>query len=254
VVVLIGSLALNFLLSLALAFGIDGTGQLHERLVSGSAGTREKVAVITLRGVILNEGGVFLGVNPFTFALEQIRQATTDGDVKAVVLEVDSPGGSVTASDILYHKIREFRQNTGKPVVVSMGSLAASGGYYVSLAGDHLVAQPTTVTGSIGVIMNLVNVQGLAEKVGLESVVIKSGPFKDVGSPFRRMTPEERAMLQGMIDTLFQRFKSLVAERRKLPLQRVDALADGRIFTAQEALDAPASPERRSSATGRSWD
>jgi len=232
------SLFLNFVLAAVLGTHLTGTGGLREQLVTGDPLAKEKVVLVDLKGIIADSAGGFGAAGAFRSTMRQLEQAAGDGAVKAVVLVVDSPGGEVTASDVLSHRVRSVRQSTGKPVVVCMGSMATSGAYYVSASADRIFAHPTTVTGSIGVIMSLMNAQGLMEKVGLQSVVLKSAEHKDLGSPFREMSEEERALLQGVVDDLFARFKQVVAEGRNLPTSKVDALASGRIFTAQEALDA----------------
>lgn len=237
-VLLLGvSFLLNLVFLAVLGMGVAGKGGLREELVTGDPLATEKIALVGLKGVIMDSGAGPFGTGAYRSAVEQLEQAAKDDKVKAIILAVDSPGGEVTASDVLSEKVRRVRSETGKPVVALLGGVAASGGYYVSAAADRIVAQPTTVTGSIGVIMSLINAQGLMEKVGLRSIVLKSAEFKDLGSPFREMAPEERALLQGVLDHLFRRFKRVVAEGRGLPAEKVDALADGRIFTAEEALE-----------------
>jgi len=185
----------------------------------------------------VDAAGAFGRSGTFRSTVEELEQAASDPAVKAVCLLVDSPGGEVTASDVLCHKVRQLREKTGKPVVVSMGSVGTSGAYYVSVGADRIVAHPTAVTGNIGVLMTLINAQGLMEKVGLRSMVLKSAEHKDMGSPFREMTTEEQSLLQGVLDHLFTRFKETVAEGRGMSAAKVDVLANGRIFTAQEALE-----------------
>jgi len=236
-VVLFVSLLANVILLSAVGTRLGESGKVREELVSGDPQAKDKVALVAVKGVITDAAGGFFAPGTFRSSLEQLERAAQDEAVKAVLLEVDSPGGEVTASDVLWRKVTQLKKETGKPVVVSMGSMATSGGYYVSSAADRIVAQPTTVTGSIGVLMSLLNAQGLVEKVGLQSVVIKSAEHKDLGSPFREMTPEEQAILQGVVDHLFTRFKTLVAEGRELTAEQVTAVADGRILTAQEALE-----------------
>jgi protease-4 len=235
---LVFSVLMNLGLLVALGLHIGGAGGLREELVSGDPTAAEKIALVNLKGVIADTVGGFPTSGAFRSTADELEQAARDAAVKAVVLLVDSPGGEVTASDILCRKVGQFREETKKPVVAIFGSVAASGAYYVSVAADRIIAHPTTVTGSIGVLMTMLNAQGLMEKVGLRSVVLKSAPFKDIGSPFREMTPEEQAVLQGVVDSLFGRFKRIVAEGRKMSAEKVDSLADGRIFTADEALAA----------------
>jgi len=153
-----------------------------------------------------------------------------------VLFKIDSPGGTTTASDILYHEIVTFKQRTGKKVVVCMMNLATSGGYYVSLPADVIMAHPTTVTGSIGVILMRPQVSGLMEKIGVDVRVNKSGENKDMGSPFRPITPAEENMLQDLADTLGRRFVDLVKQHRKLDSQRLASVADARVFLADAAV------------------
>ncbi len=169
---------------------------------------------------------------------ERLDRAAADHAVRAVVLRINSPGGEVSASDAIYDEIRRFRRNTDKPVVAACVDVAASGGYYVALASDRIVGAPTSVTGSIGVIMNLVNVEGLFGKIGLRPETIKSGPMKDIGAPTRAMTEEERRLLQELNRALFERFLAVVRERRPgMSPQDVAAVSDGRVVGAQRAFE-----------------
>ena len=162
-----------------------------------------------------------------------IRQVAVDDEVKALVLRVNCPGGSVVGTDEIYHVLRE----TEKPIVVLMKEVAASGAYYLSMAADHLVANQNTITGSIGVMGQFPNVQGLMEKVGFAVNTFKSGEAKDLGSPFREMTREERALFQDIVDETFERFVAIVMEGRGLSEAKVRELADGRVYTGQKALE-----------------
>jgi protease-4 len=199
----------------------------------------DKVALIDVEGVIVNArtSGVLFGGgdNPVSLFRERLDAAADDPHVKAVVVRINSPGGAVTASDIMYRDLCNFRKHTGKPVVACMMDVAASGGYYLAVGCDRVYAHPSTVTGSIGVIMSLYNASVLFGMIGLKSDPIKSGPNKDLGNPGRDMTPEERAILQGMVDGFYARFVAVVAEGRHMPEDRVRALADGRVFTGVEA-------------------
>jgi protease-4 len=167
---------------------------------------------------------------------EELEKAEDDDRVRAVVIKINSPGGTITASDVLYREIRAFRDRRKIPVIAAIMDVGASGGYYVALAADRIVAHPTSVTGSLGVVMLTVNAQGLMQKIGVAPLAIKSGDKKDAGSPFRELTPEERAIFQSVIDDMYGRFVRLIAESRKIPEDRVRAFADGRIYTAQQAL------------------
>jgi protease IV len=167
---------------------------------------------------------------------EELKKAAEDRQVRAVVVRVNSPGGTVTASDILFRELEDYKRRTKVPVVAAMLDVAASGGYYVALAADTIVAHPTTVTGSIGVIMISLNAQGLLEKIGLSTATIKSGARKDMGSPFRALEPEERAIFQSVIDELHTQFVTKLVERRRIAVDTARTVADGRIYTAEQAL------------------
>jgi protease-4 len=202
---------------------------------------RDKVAIIDVEGLLVNaKGGGMFGMdgdreNPVSLFRERLDAAAADKHVKAVVLRINSPGGAVTASDIMYQDLVNFRQDTHKPVVACMMDVAASGGYYVAMGCDCIYAHPTTVTGSIGVIMSLYNAAGLFRLLGVKSDPIKSGPNKDLGNPGRPMTPQEREILQHMVMNFYDQFVQVVVRGRHLPEERVRALADGRIYTGIEA-------------------
>jgi protease-4 len=153
------------------------------------------------------------------------------------VLEVNSPGGGVTASDEMHQSILDFREQTGLPVVVSMGDVAASGGYYISTAADRIVANETTLTGSLGVIFTLTDFSELADRYGVEQEVVKSGEFKDMGSSFRDLTPEERDILQSIVDESYDEFVGVIVEGRGLPEERVREIADGRVYSGEQAKE-----------------
>ncbi len=165
--------------------------------------------------------------------VDHLRQAEEDSNVKAVVLRVDSPGGSVVGSDEIYRQVLAMT----KPVVASMGELAASGGYYVSAPADEIYANPGTLTGSIGVISQFINIGELLEEYGVEVTTIKSGEFKDIGSLFRSMSDKEMASWQTIIDETYEEFVRIVADGRELPLDEARELADGRIYTGRQALE-----------------
>jgi protease-4 len=248
--ILFFGLGLSFLMNLVLlAFQGASSGlsehpghKYHEELLDGSG--RDKIAVIEVNGVIMDFGGGLLspGNSVVRRTIEQLRQAADDSSVKAIVLSIDSPGGGVTASDLIYHEVLKAKQ-AGKKIVVHMGDLCASGGYYISAPADRIVASPTTITGSIGVIMNHIDYHELLEKTLLiKEEPIKSGPHKDILSPARAMTPEERQILQGLIDSMYKRFVDLVIDGRKghanFPADRaaVVKIADGRVYTGDEAV------------------
>ena len=168
---------------------------------------------------------------------DALRQAGQDTSVVAVVLEVNSPGGGVTASDEMHQSILDFKKNTGKPVVVSMGDTAASGGYYISTAADRIVANETTLTGSLGVIIPLNNFAEAADKYGIKQVVIKSGKYKDMGSAFREMRPAEREIYQSIVNEGYAEFVDVISEGRGIPEDRVREIADGRVYSGIQAKD-----------------
>jgi protease-4 len=215
---------------------------LEEKTVEGKG--EPKVLLMELSGVISDEAVsplLTVGSPPPRVPLlvrlrEELEKAKEDDKVRALVLRINSPGGTVTASDIIFRELDEFRRTTKIPLVAVMMDVAASGGYYVALAADTIVAHPTTVTGSIGTIMISVNAKELLDKVGLSPTTIKSGERKDMGSPFRALTPEERAIFQSVIDELQQQFVSKLVDRRRLAPDTARALADGRIYTAEQAL------------------
>ncbi len=188
----------------------------------------EKVGVIRIEGVITDSRET----------IEELRRFRDNPSIKAVVLRIDSPGGGVVPSQEIHTEVLKARKDGRLKVVASMGNLAASGGYYIAAATDKIVANPGTLTGSIGVIMELANVQGLLEKVGVQSVVIKSGRYKDLASPFRAMSKEDRGLLQNVLDDVHDQFIQAVAAGRALKVEEVRPLADGRIFTGRQARTA----------------
>ncbi|MBW1979948.1 MAG: signal peptide peptidase SppA [Deltaproteobacteria bacterium] len=186
---------------------------------------REKVGVVVVKGIITD-------AQP---TIDDLVKFAKDPSVKAIVLRVESPGGGVSPSQELYQEIRRIGKD--KPVVASMGSVAASGGYYISAAAQKVFANPGSITGSIGVIMQFANFEELFKKIGFQLEVVKSGAYKDVGNPARKMTPRERAYLQKVIDNVQQQFVRDVAQGRHLPEEKVSVLADGRIFTGEQARE-----------------
>ena len=168
---------------------------------------------------------------------EELKKASEDSGIRALVIRINSPGGTVTASDILFNELDTFRRTARVPVIAVMMDVAASGGYYVALAADTIIAHPTSVTGSIGVILVTMNAEGLMQKLGLAASAIKSGERKDMGSPFRALSDDERKIFQSVIDGLHGQFVAKVVETRKIPIETARAIADGRIYTAQQALE-----------------
>lgn len=219
--------------------GVDEFPNLNEVWSYGEG--EVKVVRIPVTGVIMRGGEENLfGVtqDKIEAILAQIRAAQNDEDVRGIILEVDSPGGGVTASDEIYAALMDFKASDEKRIItVFIRDMAASGGYYVSVAGDWLVAEPTSIVGSIGVIMQSYNMKALSEKIGVSDVTIKSGANKDLLNPFQDVSPEQRALLQAMIDAMYKRFVGLVQDGRPIEEEKLKALADGRIFVSDEALE-----------------
>lgn len=186
---------------------------------------KDKVALIRIEGPIFDSKE----------AIEELKKYAKESSVKAIVLRVDSPGGAVAPSQEIYEEVKKAAAS--KPVVASMGSVAASGGYYIVSPATRVVANPGTITGSIGVIMEIPNIEGLMDKIGVKTEVIKSGRHKDMATMFRTMGKEERELLQGVLDDVHSQFINAVSEGRKLPVETVRELADGRIFTGRQAAE-----------------
>ena len=187
----------------------------------------DRVAVVRIEGLIVDSRQT----------VEQLKEFSELSTVKAIVIRIDSPGGGVVPSQEIYNAVNRIREDSNKTVLASMGTVAASGGYYIASATDRIIANPGTLTGSIGVIMELANLQQLFKKLGVESIVIKSGRYKDMASPFRKMTREDRAILQSVLDDVHAQFIDAVAEGRSLDVTAVRSLADGRIFTGRQAQE-----------------
>ena len=215
---------------------------LTEETVEGKHGP--KILLMDVSGLLSDEGTqpiLNLGTPPARVPMlvrirEELKKAEEDRQVRALIVRINSPGGTVTASDIMYREISSFKERTRLPVVAVMMDVAASGGYYVALAADTIVAHPTTVTGSIGTIMISLNAEGLMQKIGVAATAIKSAEHKDMGSPFRPLTAEERAIFQAVIDDMQRQFVAKVVSNRKLSPETAQTLADGRIYTAEQAL------------------
>ncbi|RKU35751.1 signal peptide peptidase SppA [Candidatus Poribacteria bacterium] len=195
------------------------------RSISGGTSIGQKVAVIDITGIITKSDAT----------IKLIHTYRDDPGIKAIVIRIDTPGGSVAPVQEIYSELQKIE----KPIVASMGGTAASGGYYVACAADTIMANPGTLTGSIGVIMQFTRMKGLYDKIGLEHQAIKSGEFKDTGSPFRALTEEEQAVLQATVDNVYNQFVDTIFEARQSLLSRseIAELADGRIFSGQQALD-----------------
>ncbi|HET7479002.1 MAG TPA: signal peptide peptidase SppA [Rubrobacteraceae bacterium] len=224
---------------LALALGGGGYSSpptYEEEYVSGDGSDR--IAVVPVEGEISSADSTLGGTQPVTTpeGLEDaLRQAGDDDSVAAVILEVNSPGGGVTASDEMHQAILDFKEKTDKPVIVSMDDVAASGGYYISTAADEIVANRTTLTGSLGVILQLNDFSEAADKYGIKQQVIKSGKYKDIGNAFRKIKPEEREILQKIVDENYDQFVSVIVKGRGLPEKKVREIADGRIYSGIQA-------------------
>lgn len=226
-VLFVGAFCTLTTVGLALIFG-------GERGIGGDA-----IALIRVEGTLIEgeEGTDLFAAGAYSRTIiNQIKRAVDDRSVKAIVLRVNSPGGGIVASDDIYREVLRARERS-KRVVVSMGTLAASGGYYISAGADRIVASPGTMTGSIGVITIVPNAQELMDKIGVQMTVIKSGPHKDEGSPYRPMTEEEMSYFQSMIDQMYGQFVDIVAKGRNMDVETVRRLADGRVYTGQHALE-----------------
>lgn len=217
------------------------TALLDERIIE-QGNANSKIAVLEVEGAIQDTGDASslfgaAGYNHRQF-MQKLEQIKEDNGVKAVMLKVNSPGGGVVESAEIYDKITEIQKETGKPFYVSMGAMAASGGYYIAAPAEKIFVHRETLTGSIGVIMQSVNYGELADKLGIDFVTIKSGPYKDIMSPTREMTEEEMALMQEMLNDSYEGFVDIIAEGRGLPEEQVRAVADGRIMNGRQAIEA----------------
>jgi protease-4 len=217
-VAIVGLLAFFFILLFVI-------GQYTFKSGSAKFAFGDKIAVVEIRGLITQSQGI----------IEELHQYNDDEGVKAIILRIDSPGGGVGPSQEIYREVLKIKSNKKKKVITSMGSVAASGGYYIASASDLIVANPGTITGSIGVLMEFTNIEELFRKIGIKGVVLKSGEHKDIGSPFREMTPEEKRLIQSVIDNVHQQFIQAVADGRKMDRLKVAQVADGRILTGEQA-------------------
>ncbi len=220
---------------------VQNSNVLEEKtVVAGHGLFPDKVVVIGVEGTIANAaaGGLLTPTeNPVSLFVQELQKAADDGRVKAVVLRVNSPGGTVSASDAMYQILKRFRARTHKPVVASGQEVVASGAYYLSCGADKIVAQPTTLVGSIGVIFETVNLQGTLDKLGVTTDAYKSAAHKDIGSPFRPATPDERRIFQGLVDDYYARFKAVVTDNRPItPSADFAQVTDGRVYSGQAAV------------------
>lgn len=206
-------------------------------------GKGPKVLLIHIKGVItdsVQSGSILQSQDKIPLSSqirEQLDMAEKDKNIKGLILYIDSPGGEVTTCDIIHHEILAYKKRNSVPVTVIMGSLAASGGYYLSVCGDTIIAHPTTVTGSIGVLITKLSIQDLLEKVGIQDETVKSGANKTMGSFFKDMSPEEQKLFQQIVDNMYERFLQVILQSRKnLTIDELRKIADGRVFVAQDAL------------------
>lgn len=219
--IIFGSVAVFFIfIVLFLIFGISSNSDVSISTPGA------KVGIVELYGVISSSGGT----------VKQLKEFAKDNSIKAIVFRIDSPGGGIAASQEIYEQVKKVRDG-GLPVVASMGSVAASGGYYVALGADHIMANPGTTTGSIGVIAEIPNFTKLMEKIGIKFTIIKSGKFKDIGSPYRETTKEELSELQKWIDNGYDQFVKTIVNERELDEKHVRSVGDGRVYSGEQALE-----------------
>jgi protease-4 len=222
---LVNGLLIGVLVVLFLAGVTVVTFQLIGKGNSVPLVSRGKVGVVEIKGVIAESKTI----------LKQLDRFRDDPNIKAIVVRIDSPGGAVGPSQEILREVEKIKKE--KKVVASLGTVAASGGYYIACGADRIYANRGTATGSIGVIMQFTNVEELTKKVGLDFFTMKSGRYKDVGSPFRRMSPEEREYMQHLLDNIYQQFISDVARNRKIPVDKMKLLAEGKVYTGEEAKE-----------------
>jgi len=244
--VVVAVIGLCFILSSGCAFVSIPLGRgvepLEEKTITGKG--KNKILLIDLSGIITEEEkksftGFGKEVSDVARIKEELEKAAQDKRIKAVILRINSPGGTVTASDIIHHEIMGYKKKNNIFVAASLMDIAASGGYYIATAADRITAHPTTITGSIGVIVMKFNVKGLMDKIGVQEESIKSGDMKDILSPFRGATPGEKKIVQEIVDSLYQNFLSVIEQGRPgISRSELKAIADGRVFTAQQALKA----------------
>lgn len=239
-VIFVAILALSSLVQLTTgAIKLSSDKQWNEEIYQ--QGGLDRIALLEVEGVITSvqeTSGLFTskGYNHELF-LKQLKEAFGNEQIKGIVLKVNSPGGGVVESDEIYHTIRQLKAEYEKPIVVYMANTAASGGYYISALADKIYATRSTITGSIGVIISSINVKELADEWGIRDQTFTSGPHKDILSPLKEVTEEEREIIQGIVDEMYDNFVDVVAEGRKLPREKVLELADGRIYTGSQAKE-----------------
>lgn len=220
---------------------VPGNQSLEQKAVINEGPFAPKIAIVDVSGLLVDRpinGLLTEGENPVAYIKEQLDKASKDNSVKAIILRVNSPGGTVTASQMLHEEVVRFKAKSHKPVVALFLDVAASGGYYTACAADRIVAYPSTITGSIGVIMQLFSLQGSLEALHMQTYAIKSGPFKDAGSPLRNLGPAEREIFQKIVDDFQGQFLAVVAKGRpNLDMEKIKTLADGRVYTAEQAKE-----------------
>ncbi|NLX15276.1 MAG: signal peptide peptidase SppA [Phycisphaerales bacterium] len=215
----------------------------EEVLIDEGGWSPAKIVLVDVDGMLFNHTKPSLfaeGENPVSLFVEKLDKAAKDSQAQALLLRINSPGGSVTASDLMHSEVMHFKRRTGgqRPVVAVLMDVAASGGYYVACAADEIVASPTTVTGSVGVLMQMINFSGTMSRIGISADAITSGPMKDAGSPLREMKPEEREIFQNLVNEFYDRFVQVVATGRpNLDEKQVRDIADGRVWSAPQALE-----------------
>lgn len=222
--VLIISACVTFMFVGFIVLIASGAKMFDAQMAGYTNGTTGNIGIVEIKGGIFESKKI----------IRQIKGFRDDGKIKAIILRIDSPGGGIGPSQEIYREIIKTR--TDKKVITSMGSVAASGGYYIASASDGIMANPGTITGSIGVIMEYANVMEIAKKIGISPIVFKSGEFKDMGSPLRELGETEKALLQALVDELHHQFVTDTAEARNIPFSKMSAMADGRIYTGQKAL------------------
>ncbi|MFP4348216.1 MAG: signal peptide peptidase SppA [Thermodesulfobacteriota bacterium] len=216
----------------------DARDPLEEYTLQGDG--EEKILVIPVNGAITDSPkrkGLRSQPGTVRTVVSHLKKAEEDEDIKAVILKIDSPGGPVTAADMLYHELLDYKRRSGSKMVAAMMDLAASGGYYVALPADHIIAHPTSVTGSVGVVFVRPAVTGLMSKIGVDVNAYTTGKNKDMGSPFRDITSEEQAIIQSLIDDLGERFLKLVAQHRNMDAAALEKVATARVFLGPQAKE-----------------
>lgn len=243
--VFVFSVVINFATSFAdkdgdsSLMGLFASSDIIKEEVVEEGSELKKIVVLEVNGVIQDKDDSLMASENYNHKkfMKRLDQVKKDGTVKAVIIRVNSPGGGVVESAEIHDKIKEIQEDTKKPVYISMGAMAASGGYYISAPANKIFASPETLTGSLGVIMQGINYAGLAEKYGVDFVTIKSGPYKDIMSPSREMTEEEKKILQSMINNSYEGFVKVISEGRNIPAEKVKEIADGRIYDGRQAKE-----------------